>query len=62
MWEHWDGLPYVVQAVGGAWGAPRLISHQASGAPQIVIDNGGASHVVWLANQDVYYLARPDFN
>jgi hypothetical protein len=62
VWEHWDGLPYVVQAVGGAWGAPRLISHQASGEPQIVIDDGGATRVVWLANQDVYYLARPDFN
>jgi len=62
VWEHWDGLPYVAQAVGGAWGAPRLISHQASAVPQIVVDNGGASHVVWLSNQDVYYLARPDFN
>jgi hypothetical protein len=59
VWEHWDGLPYVVQAVGGAWGAPRLISHQASGDPQIVIDDGGATHVVWLANKDVYYLAQP---
>jgi hypothetical protein len=62
VWEHWDGLPYVVQAVDGTWGAPRLIAHQASGEPQIVVDNGGASHVAWLSNQDVFYLARPDFN
>lgn len=62
VWERQDGLPYVVQAVGGAWGAPRSISHQASGEPQIVVDDSGATHVVWLANKDVYYLARPDFN
>jgi hypothetical protein len=59
VWEHWDGLPYVVQALGGAWAAPRLISHQGSAAPQISIDDGDASHVVWLANKDVYYLAVP---
>jgi hypothetical protein len=59
VWERHDGLPYVVQAAGGAWSAPRAISHQESGEPQIAVDGAGATHVVWLANKDVYYLAVP---
>jgi hypothetical protein len=59
VWERHDGLPYVVQAAGGAWSAPRAVSLLDSREPQIVIDADGAAHVVWLANKDVYYLAVP---
>jgi hypothetical protein len=59
VWERSDGLPYVVQAASGTWSAPRAISHLASGEPQIVIDAAGATHVAWLANNDVYYLTVP---
>jgi hypothetical protein len=58
----WDGigaLLYVVQAASGAWSAPRAISHLESGKPQIAIDAAGATHVAWLSNTDVYYLAVP---
>jgi hypothetical protein len=61
VWERHDGLPRVVQAIGGAWSAPRAISLLDSGEPQIVIDAAGAAHVAWLSNKDVYYLARVDF-
>lgn len=59
VWERHDGLPYVVQAAGGAWSAPRAISQLESGKPQIAIDAAGGTHVAWLSNTDVYYLAVP---
>ena len=59
VWERHDGLPYVVQSAGGAWSAPRTISHLESGEPQIVVDAAGVARVAWLANKDVYYLAVP---
>jgi len=59
VWEHFNGLPYVVQAVDGSWSAPRALYHRKSAEPQIVIDSAGGAHVAWLTNKDVYYLAVP---
>jgi hypothetical protein len=59
VWDGHGALLYVVQAASGAWSAPRAISHLESGKPQIAIDAAGATHVAWLANNDVYYLTVP---
>jgi hypothetical protein len=59
VWDGQGALLYVVQAASGAWSAPRAISQLESGEPQIAIDAAGATHVAWLANNDVYYLAVP---
>ena len=59
VWDGHGALLYVVQAASGAWSAPRAIPQLESGEPQIAIDTAGASHVAWLANNDVYYLAVP---
>ena len=57
--NHAGGLPYVVQAAGGQWSAPRILANVESGAPQLAVDAQGGSHVAWLTNQDVFYLAVP---
>jgi len=59
VWENHNGLPYVLQASGGAWSAPRAISNLESFEPQIVIDAADATRVAWVANKDVYYLVVP---
>jgi len=59
VWENPNGLPYVIQAPGGAWSAPRAISNLESVEPQIIIDAAGATRVAWVANKDVFYLVVP---
>ncbi len=57
--NHNGGLPYVLQAVSGQWSAPRILANVESAAPRLAVDAQGGSHVAWLTNQDVYYLAVP---